>query len=52
VRFQFRAEAFNITNTPVYRGPNTDPNSTQFGRRSTGIGNFPRQIQFGFKLHF
>ena len=52
VRFQFRAEAFNITNTPIYRGPNTDPNSTQFGRRSTGIGNFPRQIQFGFKLYF
>jgi len=29
-----------------------DPNSTQFGRRGTGIRNFPRQIQLGFKFYF
>ena len=52
VRAQFRAEAFNITNTPIFRGPEMNPNNTNFGRRSLGIANFPRQIQFGFKLYF
>ncbi|HWS87932.1 MAG TPA: TonB-dependent receptor [Pyrinomonadaceae bacterium] len=52
LRAQFRVEAFNVTNTGIFGGPNTDPNSTQFGRRGTGIRNFPRQIQLGFKFYF
>jgi hypothetical protein len=52
VNFQFRAEAFNAFNTPIRPNPNTDPNSTQFGFVSVNQSNFPRQIQFGFKLNF
>jgi hypothetical protein len=52
VRAQFRFEAFNVTNTPIFRGPEMNPNSTNFGRRSQGIANFPRQIQLGFKFYF
>ncbi|HVG39114.1 MAG TPA: carboxypeptidase regulatory-like domain-containing protein [Pyrinomonadaceae bacterium] len=51
-RAQFRAEAFNVTNTPLFGGPNTDPNSTNFGFVTRGNRNFPRQIQFGFKFYF
>jgi hypothetical protein len=55
VRAQFRVEAFNVTNTPVFNGPEMNPNSTNFGRRAgggAGIRNFPRQIQLGFKFYF
>lgn len=53
VRGQFRLEAFNVTNTPQFRGPDTNPNNVGgFGRRSQGIANFPRQIQLGFKFYF
>ena len=52
VRAQFRVEAFNVTNTPVFRGPNMDPSSQTFGLRSRSQANFPRQIQFGFKFYF
>ncbi|HVF42460.1 MAG TPA: hypothetical protein VM936_05600, partial [Pyrinomonadaceae bacterium] len=52
LRAQFRVEAFNITNTAVFGGPDMNPNNTGFGRRGTGIRNFPRQIQLGFKFYF
>jgi len=57
MRFQFRAEAFNVFNTPMYdeRSYNTDPNSTEFGsinRATTGQSNFPRFWQLGFKFIF
>jgi hypothetical protein len=52
VRAQVRFEAFNVTNTPIFRGPEMNPNNSNFGRRSLGIANFPRQIQLGFKLYF
>jgi hypothetical protein len=52
VSAQFRFEAFNIFNTPIRNAPNNDPNSTQFGFVSVNQGNFPRQIQLGFKLPF
>ena len=56
-RFQFRAEAYNIFNTPQYdeRTYNTDPNSTEFGsinRATNGQSNFPRFWQLGFKFLF
>jgi hypothetical protein len=55
VRFQFRVEAFNILNSPMYdeRGYNTDTASADFGRINrnvTGQSNFQRFIQLGFKL--
>jgi hypothetical protein len=48
---QFRAEAFNLTNTPVFGAPNNNVESPAFGT-ITGQGNGPRTIQFGLKLLF
>jgi hypothetical protein len=55
VRFQFRVEAFNLLNSPMYdeRGYNTDTASSSFGRidrNATNQSNFQRFIQLGFKL--
>jgi hypothetical protein len=55
VRFQFRIEAFNLLNSPMYdeRGYNTDTASSSFGRidrNATGQSNFQRFIQLGFKM--
>jgi hypothetical protein len=51
-RAQFRVEAFNVTNSPLFGQPNNDPNSTNFGFVTRGQRNFPRQIQLGFKFYF
>jgi len=52
-RLQFRAEAFNLTNTPWFNAPQTNPNATDFGRVNLGNQrNFPRQVQLGFKFIF
>ncbi len=59
---QFRAEAFNLTNTPIFPGPSTDiftpPHQLSNGSW-IGLGtvpynqqNFPRNIQFSLKLLF
>ena len=45
----FRAEAFNLTNTPIFSAPNVTLGSTLFGVVSAQE-NTPRQIQFGVKL--
>lgn len=47
---EFRAEAFNATNTPKFNNPNTTLNSNQFGTVS-GSGA-ARQLQVGLKLRF
>lgn len=52
VRFQFRLESFNTFNTPIYGGPNTDVNSTNFGFVTPDQSNLPRNVQLGFKLVF
>ena len=52
VHFQFRLESFNTFNTPIFGGPNTDPNSTNFGFINRDQANQPRNIQLGFKLVF
>jgi hypothetical protein len=55
VTFQFRMEAFNVFNTPLFSAnPNQDPTSSNFGKlfRDNGQDNLPRTIQFGFKLLF
>jgi hypothetical protein len=59
---QFRGEAFNLTNTPIFPGPDTNRNdkigTDAFGH-ATGFGsvaltqqNFPRQIQMSLKFIF
>ena len=48
---QFRAEALNAMNTPLFRSPNTAFGNAQFGR-VTSQANFPRMIQLGVRLFF
>jgi hypothetical protein len=49
---QFRAEAFNLTNTPFFeaRGTTTDVTNQDFGRITSG--SMPRNIQFGIRVLF
>jgi hypothetical protein len=51
LKVQFRAEAFNIANTPQFAAPNTTFGSSTFGQ-VTSQANQPRQVQFGLKLTF
>jgi Carboxypeptidase regulatory-like domain len=48
---EFRAEAFNLTNTPVYGTPSNNISNPNFGVIS-GTRNDPRELQFGLKLYF
>jgi hypothetical protein len=50
-RAQFRAEALNAMNTPLFRAPNTAFGNAAFGR-ITSQGNFPRMLQLGLRLYF
>jgi len=50
-RLELRAECFNVMNTPVFNGPNTNID-TAAGGRVTGTANTPRQIQFALKYIF
>ncbi|HEV8482703.1 MAG TPA: hypothetical protein VGV87_04015, partial [Blastocatellia bacterium] len=51
-RLQFKSEAFNVTNTPIRPGPDTNPNSTTFGQLPKSQKNFPRVIQLAMKFYF
>jgi hypothetical protein len=51
MRVEFRAEAFNATNTPVWGTPIANYSNVNFGR-ITGIANTPRQLQLALKLYF
>jgi hypothetical protein len=50
-QLQFRAEAFNLTNTPSFAIPNTAVD-TAAGGRVTSTLSAPRQIQFALKYNF
>jgi hypothetical protein len=50
-RLQFRAEAFNVTNTPSFNAPNSAID-TAAGGRVTSTSSSPRQIQFALKYDF
>ena len=52
VRVQFRAEAFNLTNTPQFAWPGTDFGSNTFGVVSGTMNIGPRNVQFGLKVDF
>jgi hypothetical protein len=49
---QFRAAAFNATNTPLFDVPNTTPTSPLFGVVSITQRNLPRSIELGFRYAF
>jgi hypothetical protein len=52
IKTEFRAEVFNLTNTPQFSQPNGDITSGDFGRiRSTRLGS-NRQIQFALRVTF
>ncbi|HEY3823222.1 MAG TPA: carboxypeptidase regulatory-like domain-containing protein [Bryobacteraceae bacterium] len=48
---QFRAEVFNLTNTPYFYGPNTQFGSSTFGQ-ITSQANFPRVFQLGVRFEY
>ncbi len=48
---QFRAEALNAFNTPLFSGPNVSFGSGSFGR-ITSQANFSRMMQLGLRLFF
>jgi carboxypeptidase family protein len=49
-QLQFRAEAFNVTNTASFNAPNTQIDTS--GGRVTSTASLPRQIQFALKYNF
>jgi hypothetical protein len=52
-KLQFRAEVFNISNTPSFANPNSSINSAGVGTiSSTSEFYTPREIQFALKLLF
>jgi Carboxypeptidase regulatory-like domain/TonB dependent receptor-like, beta-barrel len=52
-RLQFRAESFNLTNTPNFAEPNTNLGSPTFGEiTSTSVGSNPRLLQFALRFSF
>jgi hypothetical protein len=50
-RLQFRAEAFNLTNSPSFSAPGTNIDTASGGVVTSTISS-PRNIQFGMKLIF
>jgi len=50
MRLQFRAEAFNATNTPLFGVPNAQVGNAVFGQ--IGGASRPRNFQLGLKLVF
>jgi uncharacterized protein (DUF2141 family) len=51
IKLQFRAEAFNVTNTPNFALPDGTVDTAQAGM-ITSTSNAPRQLQFALKLMF
>ena len=51
MKLQFRAESFNLTNTPNFANPDAGLGDTAFGQiTAIRSGSVPRQIQFALKL--
>jgi hypothetical protein len=52
VKFEFRAEAFNIANHPQFSNPGTDISAGNFGQITGTLLSSERQIQFGARVFF
>jgi len=52
VKVQFRAEAFNLGNTPMFGQPNTTLGGVSFGKVTPQQSNDPRVIQLALRLQF
>ena len=50
-RNQFRAEMFNVTNTPRFAFPNSAFGEEAFGNIESTTGNY-RKMQFGARFQF
>lgn len=51
LRMQFRAEAFNLSNSPMFALPNQSYGVAAFGA-ITATSNNPRQLQFALRMFF
>lgn len=51
-RFQLRVTAYNVTNTPIFDVPNTNPASNLFGVVPVTQRNLPRSVEIGFRYAF
>jgi hypothetical protein len=51
INLEFRAEAFNLTNTPHFNSPGSNINSGNF-MQVTGAAQDQRQLRFGLRLEF
>ena len=51
VKGQFRAEALNAFNTPMFGGPNVSVGAGAFGQITTQV-NFSRMMQLGVRMFF
>jgi hypothetical protein len=51
LRLQFRAEAFNVFNTPQFGQPNASIGAANAGTITSTVGN-PRQIQLALRIVF
>jgi hypothetical protein len=51
LKLQFRAEAFNLANSPMFGMPNQSFGSAAFGT-ITSTQNTPRQLQLALRLFF
>jgi hypothetical protein len=50
-KLQFRAESYNLTNTPYFANPNVQNGNATFGR-ITNVSNSARQMQMALRLSF
>ena len=51
VKVQYRLEALNFTNTPLFAAPNTSFGSSNFGKITSQV-NFSRQLQMALRVSF
>jgi hypothetical protein len=49
---QFRGESYNLTNTPILPGPNTNFGDPRFGQLPIQQNNLPRYVQLAAKIVF